>query len=46
MAKNCGGVYPLAAADIPADHPLRAIIAEKLPEAEKWVASILFYLYL
>ena len=31
LRKNCGGVVPMDTAAIPADHPLRALAAEKAP---------------
>ncbi|PSC70792.1 methionine-tRNA mitochondrial [Micractinium conductrix] len=31
LKKNCGGEIPLDTAGIPADHPLRALAAEKVP---------------
>lgn len=31
LKKNCGGALPLDAADVPADHPLRALAAAKAP---------------
>ena len=31
LKKNCGSTLPLAAADIPADHPVRKVCEEKIP---------------
>ncbi|GAB4819284.1 hypothetical protein N2152v2_006330 [Parachlorella kessleri] len=42
LKKNCGGTVPVSAADIAADHPLRALAAEKAPVVQQSYASMRF----
>ena len=42
LRKNCGGEVPLDAADVAADHPLRALAAEKAPAVADAFARLRF----
>lgn len=43
LAKNCGGVLPIAAADIPQSHPLRSLVPDQVSKAAEAYDRLAFH---